>query len=133
ERKPTSWLRRLTRWAVILLAVVIVVRVADYAWFRTQVPLRFANANWSGNWKTQQYGLSGRLLVQLPDPLPENVDFKAEALVYYPIYSVWKTGSFVKMEFVGNFSPESATSAGISENEIAGSSENEIAGYKGKL
>ncbi len=122
ENKPAvTWIRRLTKWALILLAVIVVVRIADYGWFRSQVPLRFTAANWSGTWKTQQYGLTGRLLVHLPDPLPENEHFQAEALVYYPIYSVWKTGQFVKMEFAGNFSPESSTSAGITENEISGS------------
>ena len=120
DRKPKSWLRRLTKLAMMLLAIAAAVLVADYGWFRTQVPLRFTYANWSGNWKTQQYGLKGRLLVHLPEPLPENEEFQAEALVYYPIYSVWKTGQFVKMEFVGNFSPESSTSAGISENDITG-------------
>jgi hypothetical protein len=63
----------------------------------------------------------------MPDPIPENEDFKAEALVYYPIYSVWKTGQFVKMDFAGRYSPETATSAGLSENEI------EITGSRGKL
>ncbi len=120
DRRSTFWLHGLTKWALILLAFAVVLLVADYGWYRTQVPLRFTNANWSGTWKTQQYGLKGRLLVSLPDPLPANEDFLAEALVYYPIYSVWKTGQFVKMEFVGNFSPDSSTSAGISENNIPG-------------
>ena len=119
NKKPFG--RRVVKWFLILLALFVIVRVGDYAWFRTQIPLRFANANWSGNWKTQQYGLSGRLMVQLPDLIPEEQDFEAEALVYYPIYSVWKTGQFVKMEFVGNFSPETSTSSGASENEIPGS------------
>ncbi|MFK7778664.1 MAG: hypothetical protein QM501_11220 [Gimesia sp.] len=119
NKKPLR--RRIANWLLILLALIVIVRIGDYAWFRTQVPLRFTSANWTGNWKTQQYGLSGKLLVKLPDPMPENQDFDAEVLVYYPIYSVWNTGRFVKMEFVGNFSPETSTSSGVAENEIPGS------------
>jgi len=119
NKKPLG--RRVVKWLLILLALIVIVRIGDYVWFRTQVPLRFTSANWSGEWKTQQYGLSGKLLVHLPDPIPEDQDFEAEALVYYPLYSVWKTGQFVKMEFVGNFSPETSTSSGASENEIPGS------------
>lgn len=119
NKKPLR--RRIGNWLLILLALIVIVRIGDYAWFRTQIPLRFTSANWTGNWKTQQYGLSGKLLAKLPDPMPENQDFDAEVLVYYPIYSVWKTGRFVKMEFVGNFSPETSTSSGVAENEIPGS------------
>jgi hypothetical protein len=118
-RKPLR--RRVAKWFLILLALIVVVRIGDYAWFRTQIPLRFANANWAGNWTSQQYGLSGKLMVHIPDPIPENQDFEAEALVYYPIYSVWRTGQFVKMEFIGNFSPETSTSSGASENQLLGS------------
>ena len=64
--------------------------------------------------------MSGTLLVRLPDPLPEDTDFTVEALVYYPVYSVWKTGRFVKMDFVGRFSPKNAMSAGESTNRIPG-------------
>lgn len=47
-------------------------------------------------------------------------DLNAEALVYYPVYSVWRTGQFVKMEFQGHFSPDSPASAGQSMNRIPG-------------
>ncbi len=53
-----------------------------------------------------------------PDPLPEGVDFKAEALVYYPVNSVWRTGKFVKMDFMGHFQPKSPTSGGQTTNAI---------------
>lgn len=119
DKKPLGW--RVVKWFVIVLVLIVMVRIGDYVWFRTQIPLRFANANWSGHWKTQQYGLSGRLMVLLPDPIPEDQDFEAEALVYYPIFSVWQTGRFVRMQFVGNFSPDTSTSSGATQNEISGS------------
>ena len=127
ERKPVGGEnkkalgRRVVKWFLILLDLIVVVRMGAYVWFRTRIPLRFSSANWSGNWKSQQYGLSGRLMVHLPDPIPEDQDFEAEALAYYPIYSAWKTGQFVKMDFVGNLSPEMSTSSGASKNEIHGS------------
>ena len=116
-----KWGKRLLWVLPALLALYVFLKVADFIWFRTQIPVGFVNANWSGKWETQQYwGLSGNLLVRLPDPLPENQDFKAEALVYYPIYSAWKTGQFVKMDFQGLFSPDSPASAGHSTNPIPG-------------
>jgi len=56
----------------------------------------------------------------LPDPLPEDQDFQAEALVYYPVYSAWKTGQFVKMNFTARFSPDAPASAGQTKNAIPG-------------
>ena len=110
-----KWGRRLLWVLPVLLAVYGVGKLADFLWFRTQVPIGFQNVNWSGHWQTEQYGgFSGRLLVRSPDPLPENQDFKAEALVYYPIYSGWKTGEFVKMDFTGHFSPDAPASGGKS-------------------
>jgi hypothetical protein len=91
----------------------------DLAWYRSHIPVRFRDANWEGRWETRRFwGLSGRLLVRLPDPLPEGVNFKAEALVYYPVYSVWRTGQFVRMDFTGHFRPESPASGGQTTNTI---------------
>jgi hypothetical protein len=110
-----KWGRRLLWVLPALLALYGVVMLADAVWFRTQIPVGFLNANWSGSWRTDQYrGFSGRLLVRLPDPLSENEDFAAEALVYYPIYCAWRTGQFVKMDFTGHFSPDAPASAGQS-------------------
>ena len=113
------WGRRLL-WAFpVVLSVYLLVMLADFAWYRAHIPVGFQDANWSGGWETKHYGgLSGRLLVRLPDPLPEDTDFKAEALVYYPIYSVWKTGQFVKMDFGGRYSPGASTSGGQSTSPI---------------
>ena len=59
----------------------------DVLWYRSHLPARFQDANWEGYWETRQFwGFSGRLLVRLTDPLPEGVDFKAEEIVYYPVY-----------------------------------------------
>ena len=116
-----KWAGRLLWVLPALLVIYTVLGIANSLWYRFYLPPGFQNANWSGNWQTERYsGLSGTLLVRLPDPLPEDIDFKVEALVYYPIYSVWKTGQFVKMDFVGRFSPKDASSAGESTNPIPG-------------
>lgn len=113
------WGRR-SLWALpAALALYLTVTCVDFIWYRTHIPVRFQSANWEGRWETRRYGgLSGRLLVRLPDPLPEGVDFKAEALVYYPVYSVWKTGQFVRMDFMGHFRPESPASGGQTTKAI---------------
>ncbi len=113
-------LGKISLWILpVLLAGYLLLGLADYTWYRFQIPVGFYNANWTGQWETKRYGgMSGRLLIRLPDPIPENEDFQAEALVYYPIYSVWKTGRFVKMDFQGRFSPDAASTAGDTNNRI---------------
>jgi len=120
KHRLRKWRNRLLWVLPIVLGLYVIIKLADFVWFRTHIPASFvSNANWSGKWETQEYwGLSGNLLVHLPDPLPENQDFEAEALVYYPIYSAWRTGQFVKMDFQGHFSPDSPASAGRSTNTI---------------
>ena len=113
------WANRCLWLLPVILALYVTIMGIDFIWYRMHVPVRFQSANWEGRWVTRQYwGLSGRLLVRLPDPLPAGVDFKAEALVYYPIYSVWRTGQFVKMDFMGHFRPESPTSGAQTTNAI---------------
>lgn len=117
--------RRLSKiliWALpTLVCLYLTAKVFDSVWFWTKTPTEFQNANWCGEWRTTRYGgLTGRLLVRLPQPLPVNQDFEADAVVYYPIYSVWKTGSFVRMNFTGHFSPDNPASTGETTNEIPG-------------
>jgi hypothetical protein len=127
-----KWFRRLVGLLFALVALYVLVMLIDFVWFRTHVPVGFQKANWSGKWQTEQfYGFSGRLLVRLPDPLPEDQDFPAEALVYYPIYSGWKTGQFVKMDFTGRFSPDAPSSAGRTTNEIPGGGKLKFKGIVG--
>jgi hypothetical protein len=113
------WGRRSLWILPVGFALYLAVMGVDHVWYRSRVPTRFRDANWEGRWETRRYGgLSGRLLVRLPDPLPEGVDFKAEALVYYPVYSVWRTGQFVRMDFIGHFRPDSPASGGQTTNAI---------------
>jgi hypothetical protein len=121
NERARRWGRRLLWVLPALLLAYSVASLADFAWFRARIPIGFRDANWSGGWESTMHGgISGRLLVRLPDPLPEGEDFKVEVLVYYPIYSLWKTGQFVKMDFVGHFRPGEAASAGPSRNAIPG-------------
>jgi hypothetical protein len=116
-----KWIKRMGWVLPALLIVYLSAKLVDFGWYRTQIPVGFFDAKWSGFWETEFYGgWTGRLLVKLPDPLPENKDFQAEALVYYPVYSTYKTGQFVKMDFTGHFSPDTPMSTGQSANEIPG-------------
>jgi len=115
-------LGKILMWALtVIVAVYALAKVADLAWYHSRFPDGFQNANWSGKWESEVYGgIGGSLLVRLPDPMPENEDFKAEALVYYPIYSLWKTGQFVPMDFTGRLSTGSSSAGGQTEAPIPG-------------
>lgn len=92
-----------------MLGVYLLALLADFTWYRAHIPPGFRDARWSGSWETSNYGgLAGRLLVLLPDPIPEDEDFRAEALVYYPIYSVWQTGRFVRMDLAVDTAPKAS-------------------------
>src|SRR5690349_3347805 len=74
------WGRRCLWVLTVVLALTITVQGVDLLWYRSHVPVRFQNANWEGRWETRRYGgLSGRLLVRLPEPLPKGVDFQADS------------------------------------------------------
>ncbi|AGA28553.1 hypothetical protein [Singulisphaera acidiphila] len=119
REKLRRWSKRSLWILPIVLALYLTVMGVDFAWYRSHVPVRFRDSNWKGHWQTHRFlGLRGRLLALLPDPLPEGVDFKAEALVYYPVYSVWRTGQFVRMDFTGHFRPETPSSGGQTTNAI---------------
>lgn len=107
-------------WIPVLALVLCgVVQLADYVWFRTQVPIGY-RPNWEGTWESVPLGrFEGRLLVAIPDPLPVNEDFKAEALVYYPIYFGYRTGKFTKFDFTGRFSPDESATSGATP-KVAG-------------
>ena len=79
------WVSRLLWVLPAILVIYSLAKLSDYAWYRATVPVGFRDANWSGEWETKRYGLSGRLLVRMPDPLPVDEDFKVEAMLYYPI------------------------------------------------
>lgn len=115
-------LGKILLWGLaVVLAVYAVAQVADLAWYRLRFPDGFQNANWSGKWESEVYGsIGGRLLVRLPDPIPENEDFQAQAMVYYPIYSLYKTGEFVPMDFTGRLSTGSSSTGGQTEAPIPG-------------
>lgn len=107
------WGRRIAPWILPgLLGLVLVVGILDEMWYRFCLPQSFWGANWYGSWRTVRYGgMAGRLTVRLPDPLPVDTEFKADALVYYPIWFGYRTGQFVKFEFRGQFTPD-GTAAG---------------------
>lgn len=50
---------RLFLWGLpALLAIYVAAKVADYGWYRLQIPIGFHDANWTGNWDTE-YGPAG--------------------------------------------------------------------------
>lgn len=116
-----KWARRLLWLPIVSLLALAGLFAADYVYFRLQTPPEFRAANWSGHWRTEQFnGFAGRLLVRLPDPLPEGQEFKAEAVAYYPIYCGYRTGQFVRMEFIGRLTPDEPVSAGRNQNQLPG-------------
>ena len=62
--------------------------------------------------------VAGRILAELPTPLPEGELFKVKAFVYYKITSLYRTGSFVPMEMEGFVDPTGTTSGGNADDPV---------------
>ena len=106
-------------WILLITLLYPIVMGLDFAWNRSHIPVRFRQANWEGWWKSRRFwGSRGRLLVFLPEPIPDGIDFKVEAVVYYPIYGVWRAGQFVRMEFIGHLGADSPATGGRTRNTI---------------
>jgi hypothetical protein len=62
--------------------------------FVSSIQDKYIDSKWTGTWQSERMGnVKGRLIINMPDTLPVNTDFKVDALIYYDIWSFYKTGS----------------------------------------
>ena len=81
-----KWKKRLLVVTAVLLVIYFALPIVDRVWFAFRVPSDFSDAQWHGDWNSDQFSLvSGRLVVNLPNPVPIDQEFDVDALVYYRI------------------------------------------------
>ena len=99
----TKWKRRLLIAAIAGLVVcLIVLPIVDRVWFALSAPSAYDDARWRGEWNSEEFlSVSGRIIAKLPDPIPRDQEFDVDALVYYRITSLYRTGCAVPMKMVG--------------------------------
>lgn len=113
-----TWASRITKFLGWLLIVYVVVIGINEAWFRFSVGTKVWNSPWTGKFSSTKYAVSGRLLADLPDPLPRNQKFEFDAVIYYNIWSMSLTGRYARAVFVGYVEEEGRASTGKETRQI---------------
>lgn len=69
---------------------------------KSAIPEKFKDATWEGKWKSENFSLiGGKIIAQLPDKIPNNEEFEAEAMIYYNIWSIYKMGGIKEFKLIG--------------------------------
>ena len=110
-----SFMSRLIVWCVLLFAAVV---IANEAVFRLRVGSEAWNGSWKGAFSSTMQPVSGHLLVDLPDPLPRNEPFEFEAVIYYNIWSLFRTGNYARLTFTGKLQSEETVSTETESRQI---------------
>ena len=110
-------------WILIAVAIYVSIRyglpVLDRAWYSRCVPPDFATTDWRGEWSSEYFrSVSGRILVILPDPIPRDQKFEVAALIYYRIWSPYRTGSAVSIHLDGFLSSDDSGGGGNPDSPV---------------
>ena len=114
-----KWKKRLLVVTTVLLVIYFALPIVDRVWFAFRVPSDFSDAQWHGDWNSDQFSLvSGRLVVNLPNPVPIDQEFDVDALVYYRIWSPYRTGKTVRMKMVGYLASDQSGGGGNADSPV---------------
>ncbi|MEM8638839.1 MAG: hypothetical protein AAGG51_08515 [Cyanobacteria bacterium P01_G01_bin.54] len=106
-KKFCYWTTQACTWMV---AIAILTRMTNELRFVMTQPAA-ESYNYVGQWQSHQaWGVAGRILADLPEPLPQGKSFTVEAWVYYNITSLYGGGRFVPMELEAFIEPSGTTS-----------------------
>lgn len=105
--------------ALVIVSLSVLLRVVDSVRFSMARPADAKTCNYEGRWESDSAPMvAGRILAELPSPLPEGEPFKVKAFVYYQIPGLYRTGSFVPMVMEGFVDPSGATSGGNADDPV---------------
>lgn len=103
---------------LVVVLAAFATEVANALRFTMSKPAGAESCNYSGRWDSLTAPfVAGRILAELPLPLPRGEPFTIKAFVYYNITSPYRLGSFVPMEMSG-FIDDSVTSGGSSQDSV---------------
>ena len=113
-------LLRITSYsALAVVMITITVRVLNRIQFAATKPESSQKCNYSGTWMSNRAPLvAGRIVAELPSPLPKGQSFTVKAYIYYNITSLYRTGRFVPMQLEAFIDDTGATSGGNSDHPV---------------
>ena len=113
-------LLRITSY-IALAAVMIAfsVRVINRIQFAATKPDGSHKCNYSGTWVSNRAPLvAGRIVAELPSPLPIGKPFTVKAYIYYNITSIYRTGRFIPMQLEAFIDDTGTTSGANSDRPV---------------
>ncbi len=97
----------------IIFFSILMVLLANEINFYYQVPQEYRSANFKGHWKSSTVSfIGGKILADLPDPLPLNEEFEVDALIYYNVWSIHKMGKFQPFVLIGQLGDDQTAGSG---------------------
>lgn len=95
-------IRILSALALLIVLLWLAIRGVDSVLFSMGRPSEAGSCNYEGNWESRWGPLvSGRILAELPTPLPQGEPFTVSAYVYFKVTSPYRAGRFVPMKMKG--------------------------------
>ena len=112
-------IRILAYIALVVVVLGIAIRFVDSIRFSMARPADAKTCNYEGTWESESAPMvAGRILAELPSPLPEGEAFTVKAFVYYKVTSLYRTGSFVPMQMEGFVDSSGNTSGGNADDPV---------------
>lgn len=111
-------LRILSYIALVIVCGNFLLNIANSVRYSIGKPDDSESFNYSGEWESNSLPVSGKLLAEIPYPLPINEPFKVKAIVYYNMTSLYRTGQFVPMELDGHIQESGETAGSNSETPV---------------
>ncbi|MEM1057956.1 MAG: hypothetical protein AAGK14_01800 [Verrucomicrobiota bacterium] len=101
-----------------VLALLVATWIADELRFAWGQPSD-QKVNYSGKWSSDTYPLiNGRILAEIPYPLPKEKTFKVQATVYYSVTSPYRLGQFIPMEMDAFVESSGSTAGGNTDKPV---------------
>lgn len=112
-------IRILAYIALLVVVLGFAIRILDSVRFSMARPADAKTCNYEGTWESDSAPMvAGRILAELPSPLPEGEPFTVKAFVYYKVTSLYRTGSFVPMQMEGFVDASGTTSGGNADDPV---------------
>lgn len=84
------------------ILIILIANISNSIILKSSIPDKFKDANWKGSWKSGSFSLiGGKIIANLPDEIPNNEEFEVDAMIYYNVWSIYKTGGIMEFKLIG--------------------------------
>ena len=106
----------ISKIVLVILVLGLLLMYSNRFIFVNSTPDKYVNSKWTGTWQSERLAsIKGNLIINMPDTFPVNKELKVDALIYYDIWSLYKTGSIKEIKLTCFFDNNNSTGG---ENKI---------------